>query len=85
MEVEATFDFGANSKSLEHLPELYKEMTRRIPMQRWGEAREQAQVAWFLCSPDASFVTGVTIPCDGGISANVGHFLPPAVPGGGRG
>jgi hypothetical protein len=38
-----------------------------------------------LCSDDASFVTGVTIPCDGGISANVGHFLPPAAPDGGRG
>ncbi len=73
------------TRSLEHLPELYAEMTRRIPMQRWGQAREQAQVAWFLCSADASFVTGVTIPCDGGISANVGHFLPPASPGGGRG
>ena len=73
------------TRGLERAPELYEEMTRRIPMQRWGLAREQAQVAWFLCSPDASFVTGVTIPCDGGISANVGHFLPPAGPDGGRG
>jgi NAD(P)-dependent dehydrogenase (short-subunit alcohol dehydrogenase family) len=73
------------TKGLDALPELHADMTRRVPMQRWGEPREQAQVAWFLCSPDASFVTGVTIPCDGGISANVGHFLPPASPGGGRG
>lgn len=73
------------TEGLAQLPELHKEMTRRIPMQRWGLAREQATVAWFLCSPDASFVTGVTIPCDGGISSNVGHFLPPAEPGGGRG
>jgi NAD(P)-dependent dehydrogenase (short-subunit alcohol dehydrogenase family) len=73
------------TRGLETAPELYRDMTRRIPMQRWGLAREQAQVAWFLCSPDASFVTGVTIPCDGGISANVGHFLPPAGPGAGRG
>jgi NAD(P)-dependent dehydrogenase (short-subunit alcohol dehydrogenase family) len=73
------------TKGLEAAPELHREMTRRVPMQRWGTGREQAQVAWFLCSPDASFVTGVTIPCDGGISANVGHFLPPAEAGGGRG
>jgi NAD(P)-dependent dehydrogenase (short-subunit alcohol dehydrogenase family) len=73
------------TKGLETMPELHRDMTRRIPMQRWGAAREQAQVAWFLCSPDASFVTGVTIPCDGGISANVGHFLPPEAAGGARG
>ena len=73
------------TSGLAAMPELHAQMTRRIPMQRWGSAREQAQVAWFLCSPDASFVTGVTIPCDGGISANVGHFLPPAAPGAGRG
>ena len=73
------------TRGLETLPELHHDMTRRIPMQRWGLAREQAQVAWFLCSADASFVTGVTVPCDGGISANVGHFLPPEAPGAGRG
>lgn len=73
------------TRGLETMPDLYRDMTRRVPMQRWGSAREQAQVAWFLCSPDASFVTGVTIPCDGGISANVGHFLPPEAPGGERG
>ena len=73
------------TSGLEAHPALYADMTRRVPMQRWGQAREQAQVAWFLTSPDASFVTGVTIPCDGGISANVGHFLPPAGPGTGRG
>lgn len=65
-------------------PALYDDLRRRIPMQRWGQAREIAEVMWFLASPAASFVTGVTVPCDGGISANVGHFSPPAEPGGGR-
>jgi NAD(P)-dependent dehydrogenase (short-subunit alcohol dehydrogenase family) len=73
------------TRGLDQAPGLKADMTRRIPMQRWGEAREQAKVAWFLCSDDASFVTGATIPCDGGISANVGHFLPPASAGGDRG
>ncbi len=66
---------------LRDLPELHEDMTRRIPMQRWGRPREQAEVIWFLASPAASFVTGVTVPCDGGISANNGQFLPPAYPG----
>ncbi len=73
------------TQGLIHAPELFEAMKRRVPMQRFGSAREQAEVAWFLASPQASFVTGVTIPCDGGISANVGHFLPPAAPGDGRG
>jgi NAD(P)-dependent dehydrogenase (short-subunit alcohol dehydrogenase family) len=72
------------TEGLARLPELFEEMTRRIPMQRWGLPREQAEVIWFLASPAASFVTGVTIACDGGITANAGHFLPPATPGGPR-
>ena len=37
-------------------------------------ARELAEAIWFLASPAASFITGVTLPVDGGISANAGHF-----------
>ena len=35
-------------------------------MNRWGEAREIARVILFLASEDASFMTGVTVPIDGG-------------------
>lgn len=65
-------------------PALYEDMRRRIPLQRWGRPSEIAEVMWFLASPAASFVTGVTIPADGGISANVGQFTPPGAPGEGR-
>lgn len=65
-------------------PALYEDMRRRIPLQRWGLPREVAEVMWFLASDAASFVTGVTIPCDGGISANVGQFTPAGAPGEGR-
>jgi NAD(P)-dependent dehydrogenase (short-subunit alcohol dehydrogenase family) len=63
-------------------PELRATLTRRIPMQRWSDPREQAEVIWFLTSPAASYVTGVTIPVDGGLSANTGMLLPPSHPGG---
>jgi meso-butanediol dehydrogenase/(S,S)-butanediol dehydrogenase/diacetyl reductase len=61
---------------IEQAPEMYEDMRRRIPLQRWGEASEVAQVIGFLASPAASFVTGALVPVDGGIRANNGQFLP---------
>lgn len=41
----------------------------RVPMRRHGLAEETAQAVLFLASPEASFITGQTIPVDGGLSA----------------
>jgi NAD(P)-dependent dehydrogenase (short-subunit alcohol dehydrogenase family) len=35
-------------------------------LRRLGEPREVARAVLFLCSPDASFITGVELPVDGG-------------------
>ncbi|GAA1273292.1 SDR family oxidoreductase [Kitasatospora nipponensis] len=59
-------------------PTFSRFITSRIPAQRWADAREQAEVVYFLTSPAASYVTGVTVPVDGGLSANGGILLPPA-------
>jgi 3-oxoacyl-[acyl-carrier protein] reductase len=39
---------------------------REIPMQRLGEPAEFAALAAFLCSARASYITGTSIPVDGG-------------------
>ena len=49
-------------------------MRRVVPMARWGEASELAAAVSFLLSPDASFITGVALPVDGGVTANTGQF-----------
>jgi NAD(P)-dependent dehydrogenase (short-subunit alcohol dehydrogenase family) len=45
-----------------------------VPMRRLGTAREVADVVVWLCSEQASFVTGATVPIDGGQLA--GHKPP---------
>ena len=42
-----------------------------VPLGRVGEAAEAAQVIAFLVSQAASYVTGVAVNIDGGMSANL--------------
>ena len=41
----------------------------RIPMDRMAETEEVAAAALFLASDDASYITGVALPVDGGLTA----------------
>jgi 3-oxoacyl-[acyl-carrier protein] reductase len=47
-------------------PDLYGRILRSIPFGRLGKPEEVAQVAVFLCSPLAGWVTGQAIAVDGG-------------------
>jgi len=38
-------------------------------MARAGKMKEAAEVVLFLCSKEASYITGVVLPVDGGVTA----------------
>jgi NAD(P)-dependent dehydrogenase (short-subunit alcohol dehydrogenase family) len=46
-----------------------RQILERTPMGRWGRPEEMAGTALYLASESASFVTGITIPVDGGYTA----------------
>jgi NAD(P)-dependent dehydrogenase (short-subunit alcohol dehydrogenase family) len=47
-------------------PEKSEQFMSRTPMRRWGDPKDVGKLALFLCSDDASFITGSDILIDGG-------------------
>lgn len=50
-------------------PTLNQQFISKIPIGRWGKVEEIGQLAVFLCSDDAGFITGTDILIDGGWTA----------------
>ncbi len=50
-------------------PELKAQFLSKIPVGRFGEPREIAKLALYLCSEDAGFITGTDVLIDGGWTA----------------
>lgn len=50
------------------LTDRSKKVLAKTPMKRFGDISELNGVVQFLCSDAASFITGITIPVDGGFS-----------------
>jgi len=48
---------------------LSEKLKKTIPMQRFGDSQEIADVILWLCSDKASFVNGLALPIDGGLTA----------------
>lgn len=62
VETKLTQRLFEDKKILKHVKSLH-------PMGRLAELNEIANAALFLCSDDASFITGVNLPVDGGYTA----------------
>jgi NAD(P)-dependent dehydrogenase (short-subunit alcohol dehydrogenase family) len=56
------------NQALDGDPERKNKILSRTPMKRFGESEDIGWAATFLCSPAAKFITGVTLPIDGGAS-----------------
>lgn len=48
---------------------LMEEFLKRYPLGRFGQPEEVAQACLFLASDESSFITGATLPIDGGSTA----------------
>ena len=55
-------------------PELEAELMAEIPLRRWGQPEEVANLAVFLASDEASYITGATYYIDGGMSRQSGSL-----------
>ena len=62
------FRTALNTRALD-IPERLEAILRRTPMGRIGDLEEVVGAATFLVSDAASFITGVTLPVDGGFLA----------------
>lgn len=58
---------GVLARNPEIVPDDYAKMNMEVrPIKRLGTPEEMAQAALFLVSPEASYITGVALPVDGG-------------------
>lgn len=55
-----------NTQALQDDPERSAAILARIPAGRWGRASDLAGATVFLASPASDYVSGVTLPVDGG-------------------
>ena len=67
--VNAICPGGTMTDILKTVPEeTLEEWHRMIPMKRLGQPEEQANAICFLCSDEASYITGISLVVDGGVS-----------------
>ncbi len=51
-------------------PNRFKKILSRTPLDRFGKVEDISNVVGFLCSSEAEFITGTTLPVDGGFHSS---------------
>jgi len=68
--LQTIIDNKAKNQSVEQTL-VEEEMKREIPMKRFAKPEEIAAAVAFLCSPAASYITGINVPVDGGRTSSL--------------
>jgi 3-oxoacyl-[acyl-carrier protein] reductase len=68
----AALDRAAAEASARDIEQVQEAARRSIPAGRYGEPAEFGATVAFLCSQQAAYITGASIPVDGG--AVSGHW-----------
>lgn len=67
--VHTPFVDGFLAKNYPHnIPEMFEKLSKTQPIGRMGKPEEIGALALFLCSDEASFITGCDYPIDGGFT-----------------
>jgi NAD(P)-dependent dehydrogenase (short-subunit alcohol dehydrogenase family) len=69
------------ARLLARTEEQREDLARYVPLGREGTVDECGDVVAFLCSPLARYITGVTLPVDGGTWASSGWIRRDDAPG----
>jgi NAD(P)-dependent dehydrogenase (short-subunit alcohol dehydrogenase family) len=64
----ATPFYGKVGLSDDQVSEVAAKLTERITLKRFGQASELAKAALFLASDDSSYITGIELAVDGGLT-----------------
>jgi NAD(P)-dependent dehydrogenase (short-subunit alcohol dehydrogenase family) len=57
---------GSDIRARQANPRMNAQIMAKVPMGGWGKPGEVGELAVFLCSEEAVFITGVHIVIDGG-------------------
>ncbi len=56
-------------------PQVLEELKAIYPLRRVGQPEDVAAAVAFLASTDASWITGITLPVEGGLTTGPGHLI----------
>ncbi|MEV6285482.1 SDR family oxidoreductase [Kribbella sp. NPDC051770] len=63
------------TRAFDNRPEALEELKAIYPLRRVGRPEDVAAAVAFLASEDAGWITGITLPVEGGLTTGPGHLI----------